>query len=321
MSKIIKTFIVEENEIMSYEDILKIEINELYIENVMKSCAKRNEFLAKCKIIENKKHCNFCPSNPLQSYIKDGSRIDGFRWSCRLCGKTVSIRHNSFFYNCKLDFVHLFKMFYKYLKGEEFSEIAYELNIHRNTASIWSDFLREAIAYYVEMNSVLLGGVDEEGRSKIAEIDESLFFRRKYNRGRLLDNQWFVGGIERGTRNVFIIPVENRNTETMVRIISEYCLPGTTIVTDQWRAYSSAIQTLGNMQHETINHSLYFVDPERHDIHTQNIEGLWSRSKFFMRKRRGITREKKAEYLIQFIFEYMTEKRKRFNVLLFLLRY
>lgn len=321
MSKNVKKYIVEEEEILLDEEIMETTINELFFDSVMDNCLGKVEFLAKFKIIPNKKICENCGDEILMSFIRDVNRIDGFRWSCNICHKTVSLRHNTHFYDSKLDFKILFKLFYRYIKGEEFVDIAYELNVTRKTASVWSDFIREALCFYVTSNSCLFGGLNEDGSSKIVEVDESLFFRRKYNRGRMLNNQWYVGGIERGTRNVFIVPVERRNTETIVRVLSENILPGTLVITDQWRAYSSAFRILNNLNYETINHSINFVDPLRSDIHTQNVEGLWSRSKYFMRKRRGISREKQSEYLIQFIFEYTTPKRKLANVLLILLQF
>lgn len=54
-------------------------------------------------------------------------------------------------------------------------------------------------------------------------------------------------------------------------------------------------------------------------VHTQNIEGLWSRSKYFLRKRKGLSLELQSEYLIQFLWEYSIEKRERFQHLLILL--
>ena len=45
-----------------------------------------------------------------------------------------------------------------------------------------------------------MGGYDENNRPKIVEIEESLFFRRKYNRGRINEGQWYIGGIEKGKK-------------------------------------------------------------------------------------------------------------------------
>lgn len=179
----------------------------------------------------------------------------------------------------------IFKIIYKYISGIPFVDIAFDLSIDRNTASGISDLIREIICESIALNNEMLGGINEDGSSKIVEIDESLFFKRKYNRGRIQNGQWFVGGIERNSRKCFIVPVENRNAITMLNIIQENVLPGTRIITDQWRAYATALSNLTGYEHQTINHSLHFVDPIQQEVHTQNIEGLWSRSKYFLRKK------------------------------------
>ena len=154
-------------------------------------------------------------------------------------------------------------------------------------------------------NEIILGGITDTGHRSIVVIDESVFFKRKYNRGRIQNNQWFIGGIERGTRNCFIVPVENRNAVTISRILTRFIRPGSMVVTDCWRAYSRAISDTNlNIIHRTVNHSLNFVDPEDSNIHTQNIEGIWSRSKYFLRKKAGCSVEQRSIYLIQFLWMY-----------------
>jgi transposase len=156
----------------------------------------------------------------------------------------------------------------------------------------------------VESNSERLGGYDENGQPKIVEIDESLFFKSKYNRGRQTAGQWYVGGVERGSKRVFLIPVSNRNAETMTRIIVDNVLPGTIVITDQWRAYASALNNMPEYNHLFINHSLNFVCPTDPNIHTQSIEGFWSQAKRFLRERHGIKQTLHVKYLLQFIWEY-----------------
>ena len=67
-----------------------------------------------------------------------------------------------------------------------------------------------------------IDGLDENGNKKIVEIDESVFFKRKYNRGRLINEQWFIGGIKRGSRNCFIVQVPNRTAATIVSILESF---------------------------------------------------------------------------------------------------
>lgn len=72
----------------------------------------------------------------------------------------------------------------------------------------------------------------------------------------------------------FMVPVHRRDAETLLAIINEHILPGTTIMSDQWATYDQ-LQNLG-FNHGRVNHRQNFVDP---NIHTQNVENLWGRFK------------------------------------------
>jgi hypothetical protein len=74
----------------------------------------------------------------------------------------------------------------------------------------------------------------------------------------------------------------------MIKVIADNVLPGTTIITDQWRAYESALNSMPEYNHFTINHSLNFVCPTNRRIRSQSIEGFWSQAKLFLRERHGI---------------------------------
>ena len=119
--------------------------------------------------------------------------------------------------------------------------------------------------------SPLLGGP-----GKIVEIDESKFGKRKYNRGHLVEGQWVFGGVERENGNFFLVPVERRNRDTLIPIIQEWILPGTTIISDCWAPYNILDQL--DYHHLTVNHSNNFVDPVTGAC-TNTIEGLWRHAK------------------------------------------
>ena len=96
----------------------------------------------------------------------------------------------------------------------------------------WKNYLREVCANALLRSSTKIGWV-----GLTVEIDESLFSRRKYNVGRTLPTQWVFGGICRETRDCFMYAVPDRSAETLLTTIQECILPGTTIISDKWRAY------------------------------------------------------------------------------------
>jgi len=80
------------------------------------------------------------------------------------------------------------------------------------------------------------------------------------------------GGIERGSRNFFIVPVESRNTETLLTIIKERIVDGKTIMSDCWKAYNCLDDE--GYKHQAVNHFMNFVNSVT-QAHTQNVDRLW----------------------------------------------
>ena len=50
---------------------------------------------------------------------------------------------------------------------------------------------------------------------------------------------YVLGGFECETKRIFIVSVANRNRETLLAAIKKWILPGTTVVSDRWEAYSN----------------------------------------------------------------------------------
>uniref|UniRef100_A0A182HLU5 ISXO2-like transposase domain-containing protein n=1 Tax=Anopheles arabiensis TaxID=7173 RepID=A0A182HLU5_ANOAR len=169
----------------------------------------------------------------------------------------------------------------------------------------WFKILREISAEYVETHRQQIGG---EGLT--VEIDESIVTKRNYHRGRIADNNqvWLVGGICRETKEIFLELVRKRNVGNLQGIIMNNVAPGTTIVTDGWRAYTG-LDGKG-YEHEMINHSENFIDPNDPFILTQTIENLWRWVKPFLRSK-GTNRGA----LIEYIHEYQLKRIQRNNFL------
>ena len=171
-----------------------------------------------------------------------------------------------------------------------------------NTVVDWKQFMREICIEELLANPEPLGGP-----GKIVEIDESKFGKRKYNRGRLLTGQWVFGLLEKGTDNVVLFSVPDRSIVTLLPIIQQLVLPGTTIHSDEWASYF-VLQTQGYI-HETFNHSENFVDPLTH-VHTQGIECQWD----CVKKRLRTGQTTNPELLETHLIESFWRRRNKSNV-------
>ena len=109
------------------------------------------------------------------------------------------------------------------------------------------------------------------------------------------------GGIGRGSVKAFLVEVDNRSAAKLLPIIQQYILPGTTVLSDDWRSYSH-VPSLG-MSHQTVNRSIHFVDPST-GVHTQGIESTWAATKRMMRKKRvtGTSNSLFLTYLQEFLW-------------------
>ena len=108
-----------------------------------------------------------------------------------------------------------------------------DLEIGSNKTVVdWNQFCRDIAVTYFLNNRVQLGGP-----GSIVEIDESLFSRRKYNRGRIVENQWIFDAYDIATKEELLIPVAHRDAATLLPIIIQWIRPETEICSDMWAAY------------------------------------------------------------------------------------
>jgi IS1 family transposase len=145
--------------------------------------------------------------------------------------------------------------------------------------------------------------MDANGQPIDVEIDETYFFHRKYHRGVRRRGTWVFGGVERGTNRCFMAIVNRRNRQTLEQLILQHVLPGSRIISDMWPAYANVNQLQGGIYyHDTVNHTLGFLNQQNPDIHTQTIEGLWRWAKRKIRYQSGTSRMLFPSYIAEFVW-------------------
>lgn len=222
--------------------------------------------------------------------MNDKNQLDKARWFCQDCKKTKSVRTNSYFYNSKIELLVNLRLLKGTVYHNEQQVTSYEEKVNFKTLAKWERVVSEAFAYHVEITKQPIGGVDEEGNGKPCEVNESLFFKRKYNRNRVREQLWYFGGVKRGTCNIFVEEVGRRDAETLGEVISQNIRLCTLIISDDWRAYDSFLRENPAYHHLTVNRSYNFVSSVDPSVHTQNIEGFWSVAKKEMLKRTKINK-------------------------------
>ncbi|XP_039277164.1 uncharacterized protein LOC120355641 [Nilaparvata lugens] len=227
--------------------------------------------------------CSACGRDECKMTLrKCNSETDGYKWYCnnyrsenkkkrKRCGYSVNLRRGTFFEKSKLPLWKIIGFIYLWTKNVAAKVIIDELGISNRTVVDWSSFCREVTFDFAVVRKKKIGG---PGRK--VQIDESKFGKRKYNRGRAVEGQWVFGGIDELSGEVFMVAVENRSSDTLIPIIKEYIKPGSTIVSDYWKAYDCLKEE--GFEHLKVNHKMNFVDPLS-GAHTNKIEASWGAAK------------------------------------------
>ena len=224
-------------------------------------------------LILRSRNCPTCDRECRLDLNKKAWRCDGSyiknKQKRRKCSFQVSIFKGTWFYKSHLDLDCNLRFCYLFLTDYfSYSVVQTEISGMTNkTIADWCSFMREVIVNWAIDRKCKIGG-----KGKIVEIEESKFGKRKYNVGKRVKGQWVFGGICRETRDFFAIPVEKRDSETLLECIRDWIEPETTIISDCWKAYDC----LGKegFKHLKVNHKLNFVDPKT-KAHTNTIERKW----------------------------------------------
>ena len=143
--------------------------------------------------------------------------IDNIVWKCNKCRSEKSIRANTFFSKSKLSMAKIIEVIYFWCMDYTVKQACHELEVDKNTIIDWYRFCRDLV--YAYFNSVQISEEKIGGPGRIIEIDESVFSKRKYHRGRVVKETWVFGGIDRDNpQDLFVEIVPDRSQETLLEV-------------------------------------------------------------------------------------------------------
>ena len=190
----------------------------------------------------------------MELQVRDGT--DGYRWRCRRCRKTLSIRHQSFLAQLRLTLQKLVLVIYCWSIGMSVSTAKIMIGISETTVVDCFNFLREECATKL----ISLPQVDKQlgGPGVIVEVDESVLVKKKYHRGawKAQHQQWLFGMYD---REAHVGWIEYVDANTLLPIIHRVIRPGSIIHSDGWAAYNG-IANLGYV-HQTVIHAQNVANP------------------------------------------------------------
>ncbi|XP_069704275.1 uncharacterized protein [Periplaneta americana] len=171
-------------------------------------------------------------------------------------------------------------------------------DIAESTIADWFSNLREVCRGSLDRrynNQPNIGGPNH-----VVEIDACKIGRNKFEAGRLVEDSWVLGMIDRQTKEVRleICPNNKRNIHTLFRLIRKHVAAQSTIMTDCWKGYEDL--TVHNFRHLAENYSLNFVDPMS-GASTNLIKSSWRPLKQRL-CRGGVRKDDLSDHLCEYLW-------------------
>ncbi|EFO94876.1 hypothetical protein CRE_09469 [Caenorhabditis remanei] len=301
-----------------------------YIGNLGEVTEMEEQFLARYSLISNTRRCEKCPDNKM-SLVKDKSlKRDSYLWRCSECKKRhmstkVSTKTDSFFERSHLTPQQILYLAADWVENptKPILHVARDFKVDKNSVTKMHEMFRQLTKSWFYRET----GKDQHqmlgGPHKIVEIDETMMYRAKYNKGRMLTRKqvWVFGMIERGTSKIIMFRVSRRNAQTLIPIIRKYIKPGTTIISDAWRAYGGIAQLQEGYNHGVVTHKTNFVAPNDKRIHTQSIEASWGALKRKLKARFGDPEQRLGGHLFNYMFRRFFDNKKLLNHLIYEMKF
>ena len=258
------------------------------------------EFIKWCsqnEVIHDIDNHPLCKKCGLEMHIEYSDRnTDGTCWRCSACANRLSIRYDTWTSDSNLSLRLIVKILAYWCDSRTVQNTVKDLKVSKSTIiTKFKEFRKVAQALY--RNDISRNPFS--GNLPV-QIDESHFFKPKYEVGRMLLEPavWVFGIYDMNSARILMEVVPQRDAQTLVPIIQSSVVPGTTIWSDQWGAYVN-LQSCG-YPHQTVNHKTQFVTPG--GVNTQRIEAIWSAVKRWLTHRSITSRENLEEHLHEYCF-------------------
>ena len=231
-------------------------------------------FLASCLVFYPVIRCDSCGQEMSMN-------LDRQKYRCtkRQCNKERTIRSFTFFSGSALPCSRILLLAFLWVNGCSWSCALGVTGHSAPTVSQFYQYFRTLVTSSLDEEDDIIGGQDIE-----VEIDETKLGKRKYQRGHRVKGVWVLVGVERTPeRKAFLVAVPDRSSDTLSAVIYSHVKPGSIILTDMWRGYSTLERDLG-FQHKKVNHSKGFKNPVDGTC-TNTVEGTNNALKLRIRPR------------------------------------